>query len=154
MRKLESMTRTRWKILTAALLLGCASYATAGGAPAPRVAKASTQDSIRSTLTGVYTDSQAIAGKDAYVGRCLSCHAGEHASPVFRRKWAGKMLKEMWALIRETMPDGEPGSLSDEQYSDVVAYILKLNSMPAGATPLPADSLALKKIRLDTLTKQ
>ena len=41
-----------------------------------------------------------------------------------------------------------PGSLSDDEYKRVTAYILKLNGFPAGADPLPADTSALKLIRI------
>jgi len=162
--------------MATALLLGCASSSTpaaSGRAPTPiasRPASPPTANStppaasapaaaapaapaVLSTLKGVYTDAQATAGKELYVGRCVSCHTGEHGSGAFRRKWAGKPVQSLWGIIRETMPDDDPGGLSNEQYSQVVAYLLKLNGLPPGSTPLPADSLALAKIRLDTLTK-
>jgi mono/diheme cytochrome c family protein len=160
------MIRTRYTIATAVLVIGCASQSAKSpeSAPAPATPASPPAEAARppvtetggarSTLTGVYTAAQATAGKDVYLGRCLSCHAGEHGTGVFRRKWAGKPVKELWSVIRETMPDDDPGGLSDEAYSSIVAYLLQLNGLPAGATPLPADSLALKTIRLDTLTKR
>jgi hypothetical protein len=48
------------------------------------------------------------------------------------------------------MPKTEPGSLSKEEYASIVAYLLKLNGMPAGKQPLPADTAALGKIRIDS----
>jgi hypothetical protein len=48
------------------------------------------------------------------------------------------------------MPKNEPGSLSPEEYADVLAYLLKLNLMPAGPAELPPDSSALRTIRIDT----
>ena len=39
-----------------------------------------------------------------------------------------------------TMPPSQPGSLSEEQYADVTAYILSLNGMQPGDTPLSMDS--------------
>jgi len=47
------------------------------------------------------------------------------------------------------MPKNEPGSLQPDEYADVLAYLLKLNDFPSGSEALPADSLALKKIRIE-----
>jgi S-disulfanyl-L-cysteine oxidoreductase SoxD len=52
------------------------------------------------------------------------------------------------------MPKNEPGSLAPEEYADVLAYLLQLNGMPAGERDLPADSTALKRIRIDTVKIQ
>ena len=41
------------------------------------------------------------------------------------------------------------GTLTREQYLSAVAYILKLNGLPAGPTPLASDSVALSAITLD-----
>ena len=46
------------------------------------------------------------------------------------------------------MPLDNPGRLSRQQNADVIAFVLKANDWPAGATELPADSAALKQIRI------
>jgi hypothetical protein len=48
------------------------------------------------------------------------------------------------------MPKNDPGSLADEDYVDAIAYLLRLNGMPVGTRELPADSLALTRIRIDS----
>jgi mono/diheme cytochrome c family protein len=105
-----------------------------------------------STLTGVYSSSQATQGKDVYEGLCISCHAGmgNHTGPVFRTRWAGHDLQEMYRFISQNMPKNDPGSLAPEDYTAVMAYLLQMNGMPAGKNPLPADTLALKAITFDT----
>jgi S-disulfanyl-L-cysteine oxidoreductase SoxD len=45
------------------------------------------------------------------------------------------------------MPQDRPGSLSAEEYADVVAYILRLNGRPAGERELPADAALLARMR-------
>jgi mono/diheme cytochrome c family protein len=125
---------SRWPILTIACVLagiGC------GNARAHK---------------GVYTAEQATRGKDVYAGMCLSCHAGmgNHTGPVFRARWGGHDVQELYGFISENMPKNDPGSLSPDEYASVVAYLLQLNGMPAGPTPLPSDTVALKTMTIDT----
>jgi len=47
------------------------------------------------------------------------------------------------------MPDDNPGGLSVQQYTDVVAYIFKINGMPAGTDSLSSDPEALRRIRIE-----
>ena len=46
-----------------------------------------------------------------------------------------------------------PGSLSPDQYADVLAFMLEKNKFPAGKTELPADLDGLKTIRIDSSKK-
>jgi hypothetical protein len=52
------------------------------------------------------------------------------------------------------MPKNEPGSLQPNEYADLVAYLLRMNDMPGGSEELPADSVALKKIRIEVGKKE
>ena len=107
--------------------------------------------SVRSTRTGVYNEEQALRGREVYAGLCQSCHpAASHTGPAFKNTWTGRPLSELFGYIRDRMPKNEPGSLTPEEYADVLAYLLKLNQMPAGAVELPTDTVTLKKIRIDT----
>ena len=47
------------------------------------------------------------------------------------------------------MPKDDPESLSVAERAQVVAYLLKLNGLPAGKTELPTDAEALKKIKIE-----
>jgi mono/diheme cytochrome c family protein len=106
----------------------------------------------RSTLSGVYTADDARAGRDMYLGLCAGCHTAiSHTGPDFRRKWAGRPLADLFSFMRINMPKNDPASLGDEDYGVLLAYILQLNKMPAGKTPLSTDSLDLAKIRIDTI---
>ena len=104
----------------------------------------------RSTRAGVYTALQADRGLEVYQLSCKSCHTpASHAGPTFAAKWEGKSLWDLFRFISDAMPKSEPGSLSERQYTRVLAYLLKMNGMPAGAEELTADSLALRKIRIE-----
>ena len=112
------------------------------------------QPSHRSTQDGVYTLAQANEGKDLFAGLCQSCHTPTvHAGPPFRNKWFGHSLGELFGYIRREMPKADPGSLSDEEYALLVAYLMRINGMPTGSTPLAADSAALHRIRIDSLPR-
>lgn len=105
----------------------------------------------RSTNQGVYNREQWLRGRDVYAGLCASCHqAVTHVGPVFTRSWAGKKLSELFGFLRERMPKNEPGSLSEQDYVDVMSYMLRMNGMPTGMDELPADSVALTNIRIDS----
>jgi hypothetical protein len=44
------------------------------------------------------------------------------------------------------MPEDNPGSLTDEEYVDVIAYMLSVSGMPSGDAELPPDSQGLAQI--------
>ena len=109
---------------------------------------------IRPASSGVYTTQQAKTGEEAYAGMCTGCHTpASHMGDVFTTAWGGRPVSELYGFIRAAMPKNEPGSLTAEEYAAIVAYILKLNGMPAGKQPLPADSAALDRIRIDVVKK-
>lgn len=109
------------------------------------------QEHATSTKAGVYTAQQAIRGRDVYWGNCRSCHVPEtHTGATFNATWNGRALSELYAYIRDLMPKNDPGSLTPQDYADVLAYLLRMNRMPAGQHELPVDSTALKAIRIET----
>ena len=106
----------------------------------------------QSTLNGVYTKDEAKEGAGLYMGFCASCHAAvTHTGPVFRQHWAGKPLMELYNFMHTNMPKNDPGSLDDYQYGVLLAYILQMNGMPSGKSPIMGDSVDLTKIRMDTI---
>jgi mono/diheme cytochrome c family protein len=108
------------------------------------------QTSARTTKSGVYGREQAARGQDVFLATCKSCHTPEsHTTEAFVAKWNGKPLSELLQYIRDQMPKNEPGSLSADEYADVLAYVLKLNRMPAGDGDLPAEASQSKLIRID-----
>lgn len=117
------------------------------------------QSDPRSASDGVYTAEQAARGEALYDEQCASCHGpirafapemaallGDH---TFRARWQGRPLGELFDLIRGTMPQDAPGSLSSAQSAELVAYILSGNRKPAGPTPLADDAERLGRIRFE-----
>ncbi len=113
-------------------------------------AQQSSTDSTRTTVQGVYAADQAARGRETYEVQCLSCHPpATHTGAEFTTVWRGKPLWELFRYIRELMPKSDPGILSERETAQVLAYLLQLNGMPSGGAELPADSTALKRIRID-----
>lgn len=104
----------------------------------------------RSTADGVFTTAQANEGRELWAAACQSCH-GPHAGVPFKNKWMGRDLSALFTYTRNEMPKADPGSLSDEEYVQAIAFLLRANGMPAGTVPLPADSAALARIRFDSV---
>lgn len=59
------------------------------------------------------------------------------------------LLSELYIVMSEQMPKDDPGALTPKERIDVIAYLLKLNDVPAGKDALPADPELLKKIVID-----
>src|SRR5438309_1355805 len=67
----------------------------------------------------------------------LSCHGSDlHATDPeipdltddgFKTGWVGKTVANRFRNIRTAMTAGAPGSLDDQTYVDIVAYILQFN---------------------------
>ena len=109
----------------------------------------------RSTSAGVYTDEQASRGRDMYAMQCKSCHTpASHTGATFASWWDRKPLSDLYQFVTTRMPKNEPGSLQPDEYADLIAYLLKLNDLPSGSEPLPADSVALRKIRIEVGKKE
>ncbi len=105
---------------------------------------------MTSTMTGVYSAEQATRGEGTYMSICVSCHpAGTYTAPNFKTTWNGRPLSDLYELVKEKMPKNDPGSLTPAEYIQSVAYLLKINGVPAGKNDLPADSDQLKKIRIE-----
>ena len=68
------------------------------------------------------------------------------ADHTFRNRWRGRSLGEMFELIRDTMPQDAPGSLSPQQSAELVAYILSGNRLPTGDLALTDDVERLGQI--------
>ena len=113
-------------------------------------AQAAGSSTPRTTASGVYTAEQAARGRDTYAMQCKSCHTpSSHTGVTFAQWWDRKPLSELYLFIMTKMPKNEPGSLQPDEYAELVAYLLKMNEMPTGTEELPADSVALRKIRID-----
>ena len=106
---------------------------------------------------GVFTSDQALRGKSAFEGSCARCHnvalVGSERGPAikgltFLSHWEKDNLAGLFTKIRDTMPEGGPGTVSDETKIDILTYILQQNGFPAGREELKVDLSALEDIRV------
>jgi alcohol dehydrogenase (cytochrome c) len=111
--------------------------------------------------TPTYTAAQAEAGKAAYTEQCASCHGanlddGPFGPPVrgveFQQRWGGRTVDTLHAYITERMPPSAPGSLGDDRYINILAFLLQQNVVASARQPLPADPAALKTMFLPAPT--
>lgn len=112
----------------------------------------------KTTWDGVYTEAQAGRGMQIITAQCTMCHAENLqggpgvptvVGPAFTFKWNGKSLRDLFELIRTTMPPGQAGSLGEQAYADVIAAILQHNRFPAGtAAELSGDAQSLADIQI------
>jgi mono/diheme cytochrome c family protein len=102
------------------------------------------------TLSGIYTNAQATRGEQTYFAFCVSCHPrNQYTGASFKTTWGGRPLSDLYDWIKFKMPKSSPGSLSTKESAQVLAFILKLNRMPAGTTELPTDMKTLETIRIE-----
>jgi len=108
----------------------------------------------RTVWDGVFTEAQAARGQERYRTSCATCHAedllGANGPALvgqeFLDRWKGSMAFDMVKTIKQSMPLEAPDSLGVPAYVDVVAFLLKSNGSPAGASELPTDDAALRQI--------
>jgi mono/diheme cytochrome c family protein len=96
------------------------------------------------TPPALYTSAQATAGAGVFAQNCAICHGaalqGEAGPTLLGQSFASASnnytVGAIFGEIAEQMPAGAPGSLSHDQYTQVMAYILSKNGYPAGTTAL------------------
>ena len=110
----------------------------------------------RTASEGVYNDAQAKRGQDIFKERCALCHGealqGQLAPPLsgdaFVSVWGNQPLLALVNKIQNTMPASEPGTLTRQQATDIVAYVLQAGKFPPGRTELAAADALLGQVRL------
>jgi S-disulfanyl-L-cysteine oxidoreductase SoxD len=116
------------------------------------------QETTSSVLDGVYTETQAARGAQAFAEHCALCHGttlgglGEAPALIgalFVSDFNGLTLGDLFDRVRTTMPLNAPASLGRERYADILAFILKSNGFPAGQTELDRRSEFLNTIRFE-----
>jgi cytochrome c553 len=98
----------------------------------------------KTVWSGIFTAEQAARGKDKAIAECASCHGmtlkGDLAPALigadFIDHWYDARLIELTLRVSNTMPQSAPGSLKQEEYADIIAYMLFENGFPAGSETL------------------
>jgi mono/diheme cytochrome c family protein len=115
----------------------------------------SSAQSTSSIRDGIFSDVQAARGAEAYSTSCASCHSvdlrGNSNSPSllglsFMFIWEGKSLGELYTKMSTEMPTDRPGILTQQTYTDILAFILKSNEFASGENNLTSDTSILNGI--------
>lgn len=112
----------------------------------------------RSVWSGVYTMDQVAKGRKLYEEACAQCHlpqlqgdGSEGVPPLvgthFMVDWDSIPLSD---LVRHmhAQPNDTPGDIDTEAATNLTAFILFSNQVPAGKTPLPDNQRAVAQIRI------
>ena len=137
--------------LTSAAVYALRSGTAAGGGAAPASgAGGSTPVS--------FTADQVTRGSDIYAERCVQCHGdtldnGEFGSAplngsYFKKHWGGGSVAALVAFMKAKMPPDRPGSLTDQSYAELAAFLLDANDYPKGDKELPSDTPSQQKLSL------
>jgi mono/diheme cytochrome c family protein len=115
----------------------------AGGAPVAA-------NGASGTAPVSFTADQAARGSDIYAERCVQCHGdtldnGEFGgAPLngsyFKQHWGGGSAAALVGFMKAKMPPDRPGSLTDQSYANLAAFLLDANGYPKGDKELPPES--------------
>ena len=134
---------------TAALAVAAVAFASA----------ASTSLAFAQAAEGpTFTAEQVERGREAYTHNCQDCHGstldnGEFGGPplkggYFRNHWGAGSVADLTGYAKALMPPDRPGRLSEQTYTDLVAFLLSSNGYEPGSTELPSDMTAQQKMSL------
>ena len=113
--------------------------------------------SVTAQETVHFSTDQVEAGQAIYRETCQICHGnrlsnGQFGTPLrgsfFRKNWAGKSLGELVQHTWEKMPPDNVESLTWDQVTEVLSFILARNDLVAGDTPMTTDMETLNTIAL------
>src|SRR5688572_22174240 len=141
------MKRLRGFVFVAAILL-LAHQRGSAQAPAQGVA-------MRGPVPVPITADQVQKGRTVYDAHCASCHGAALSNGTaraltgreFRARWNSQSPARLRDYIGRQMPPGMAGTLSNDEYTHLVALLLKENGLAPGSVPLPPDNKSLVGMR-------
>ena len=115
---------------------------------------------VGGTLAAVWSGpgaaDQARRGAEAYARACAECHGadlggGDMAPGLtgfeFLYNWHGLSARDLFERLRVSMPPAQPNSVSRQEKTDILAFMLEANGMPAGDAELTGRAGPLGAIR-------
>ena len=145
----KPFTADEIKALRAPELTSAAVYALRSGTAAGAAPAATAKGAAGATPVS-FTAEQVARGSDIYAERCVQCHGdtldnGEFGgAPLngsyFKKHWGGGSVAAVVAFMKAKMPPDRPGSLTDQSYAELAAFLLDANDYPKGDKELPADA--------------
>jgi PQQ-dependent dehydrogenase (s-GDH family) len=130
--------------------------------PATETAEVTAPAPAATGIPPTFTAAQAESGKVGYDAHCVTCHGpvlagGNYGTPLsgeyFAANWVGKSVGALYVKVRDTMPPSEPGSLAEETYAAIVAYVLEFNGVRPGEAELPPAEEQLNQMMIPPTLK-
>ena len=115
----------------------------------PSFAVADVRAQDKTVRDGVYSDAQADRGAKLFGQFCSGCHGPERFVGEQMKPWTGQTADVLFDAVRLNMPEDRPGSLTRQQYADVLSYIFRLNGFVAGTNELAGTDDEMKSIRIE-----
>lgn len=109
----------------------------------------------------LFTAAQAKAGHADFETHCSMCH-GKHLQGIAGPTLMGQSFAStsndytvaaIFDELSQQMPAGNPGSLTNSQYTDIMAFILHKNGYPAGSTALTYQGAQSSHVKLISRVK-
>jgi polar amino acid transport system substrate-binding protein len=110
-----------------------------------------------------FDDAQVRHGKSLYSSSCAKCHGADLkglnapalSGPAFAPATNAHLtIGGVFGYMSTNMPADRPGKLKDQDYADIMAFLLYSNGYTAGSTKLTADSARSSKTPLNGKTQQ
>jgi S-disulfanyl-L-cysteine oxidoreductase SoxD len=97
---------------------------------------------------GPFNQAQVSAGRIAFLAHCGGCHNSyllgnsgpPLAGPSFVEDWSAKSTGQLFRFASTNMPFNAPGSLPQETYLNLIAFILAVNGAKPGLAALRTHS--------------
>ncbi|MDH3733503.1 MAG: cytochrome c [Gemmatimonadota bacterium] len=127
----------------AAVLVGLSLWISCGGS-APPDTMVTPGGAAPVDGTASFTVAQADRGRELFVAVCGECHSvGEFRGNTFQFTWRRRTAWDFYRTVSSTMPESAPGSLSDEEYVQIIAFVLGMNGYAPGSRDLAATEVEL-----------
>ena len=99
----------------------------------------------RTVNDGVFTREQAKVGEKLYAQHCLLCHDKKYYRQVLKG-FEGQPLDILFTVMSTSMPETNPGFLTEKENVDILAYALSLSRYAPGDAELDYQDGALSEI--------
>jgi cytochrome c5 len=96
-----------------------------------------------------FGSAQATRGEGVYEATCANCHQPDQfIGPRFADAWNDRRVGDFYSLVRSTMPVDNPGGMKEQEYIDVMAYLLKANHATPGSDTVSSDTTFLRNRKI------
>ena len=79
--------------------------------------------------------------------------ADQFSGFTFMQSWSGQTVDALYDQLRKTMPKDNPGGLKPQEYADIIAFLFRINRLPAGDADLKGARPVLKEVVIEAPEK-